>query len=298
MRCLRNDQGQDMPPCVNSVGAYIQTHLNLDQGDPMKSLFFLSCFLFFVAPAWSAGMHDASGHSAQTGKFDPTAMSVALSTDPVTIEPGQPVHLSLRLTDGHGALVSDLKVVHEKKLHLIMVRDGLDVFAHVHPESEGEGLFGVTVIFPAPGTYLLYADFTSEGGQVATIRSELRVEGAPPAAPALEAHVPGRIQTSELLADIGVQKMQNMHRVSFSLMDLNGAPISDLEPYLGAMGHLVIIAANGFDYVHAHPLGAGQANEVAFEVHFPAPGLYKGWGQFQRAGQVMNVPFVVRIGSE
>ncbi len=264
----------------------------------MKSLFLFSCFLFFVAPAWSAEKHDASGHSAHTANFDPTAMYVALSTDPATIEPGQPVHLSLRLTDGYGAPVSELKVVHEKKLHLIMVREGLDVFAHLHPESEGEGLFGITVVFPVPGTYVLYADFTPEGGQGATIRNELRVEGAPPAAPGLEAHVPGRTQTSELLADIGIQETQNAHRVSFSLMDLGGAPITDLEPYLGAMGHLVIISSDGFNYVHAHPLDTGQSNEVAFEVHFPTPGVYKGWGQFQRAGQVMNVPFVVRIDSK
>lgn len=264
----------------------------------MKPLFLFSCFLFFAASAWSAEMHDAASHAAHGANFDPTAVHVTLATNPVMIEPGQPVHLSLQLTDAHGAPVSELKVVHEKKLHLIMVREGLDIFAHVHPESDAEGLFGITVVFPVPGTYFLYADFTPEDGQAATVKNELRVEGAAPAAPALEVHAPGRIQTSDLLADIVIQETPNAHRVSFSLMELDGTPITNLEPYLGAMGHLVIISSDGVNYVHAHPLDATQINEVAFEAHFPTPGVYKGWGQFQKSGQVVNIPFVVQIDSK
>jgi hypothetical protein len=66
---------------------------------------------------------------------------------------------------------------------------------------------------------------------------------------------------------------------------------------MGAMGHLVVISADAKQYVHAHPAsgGGGDKGEVAFAAHFPQPGLYKGWGQFKRAGRVAVVPFVVRV---
>ena len=31
------------------------------------------------------------------------------------------------------------------------------------------------------------------------------------------------------------------------------------------------------------------------DIKNPSPGLYKGWGQFKRGGEVRVVPFVVRI---
>lgn len=65
---------------------------------------------------------------------------------------------------------------------------------------------------------------------------------------------------------------------------------------MGAMGHLVILSADGKEYVHAHPAdGKTAPGVVAFQAHFPKAGLYKGWGQFKRGGQVRVVPFVVNL---
>lgn len=264
----------------------------------MKSMLLLSLLVLAAMPAWPAGTHDATNHAAHRVLFDPKATYLTLTTDPAMIEAGQPVRLELRLTDAHGATMTKFETVHEKKVHLIMVREDLDVFAHLHPELHGDGLFGITVEFPVPGTYFLHADFTPEEGQASTARAELRVEGQPPTAPALEPHVPGRVQTSELLADISLLEASDAYQVGFSLMGLDETPITDLEPYLGAMGHLVVLSADGQNYVHAHPLASSQTAEVAFEVHFPGPGIYKGWGEFQRGGAVMTVPFVTRIGAQ
>ena len=84
--------------------------------------------------------------------------------------------------------------------------------------------------------------------------------------------------------------------LSFRVLDPAGSPVADLEPYLGAMGHLVLISGDGKEYVHVHPLAKpAVAGTVGFEAHFNKPGLYKGWGQFQRKGKVHHVPFVLRI---
>jgi len=62
------------------------------------------------------------------------------------------------------------------------------------------------------------------------------------------------------------------------------------------MGHLVIIRAEGGEYIHAHPSSDRKAEgEVSFEAHFTGPGLYKAWGQFQRAGRVLTIPGVLEL---
>ena len=62
------------------------------------------------------------------------------------------------------------------------------------------------------------------------------------------------------------------------------------------MGHLVILSADGKQFVHAHPEDdAPKSNKVKFGAHFPSAGIYKGWGQFQRAGVVHTIPFVVEV---
>ena len=87
----------------------------------------------------------------------------------------------------------------------------------------------------------------------------------------------------------------------FRLAD-RGQPVTDLEPYMGAMGHCAIISQDTGMFLHCHPEqlyppkpdGRGGP-DLAFHTEFPAPGLYKIWGQFRRGGRVIVAPFVVRV---
>ena len=78
----------------------------------------------------------------------------------------------------------------------------------------------------------------------------------------------------------------------------------DLEPYLGAFGHLMIIHQDGQTFVHSHPMedeaGIAQSKlgNVAFNARFPKPGIYKAWGQFQRNDKVITIPFVFEVKGE
>ncbi|UTF48999.1 hypothetical protein NLA06_10465 [Desulfomicrobium sp. ZS1] len=241
----------------------------------------------------SAPLFAATDHSAHG--IDSSAFHLTLEAEPEVIQAGQQVEIALRLTDAYGAPVSEFEIVHEKKLHLIIVREGLDKFTHTHPEPGPDGTMRTAMTFPEGGTYYFYADFTPRDGNGVTLMAELRVEGEASPAPPLDPYVPGMVQTDEMLAKVGIDAGQGMHRVSFALMDLNETPVTDLEPYLGAMGHFVVISADGSKYVHAHPLTTDKPNEVAFDVHFPGPGIYKGWGEFQRGGAVLLVPVVMQI---
>ena len=218
-------------------------------------------------------------------------------TDPAVIKPREPVKLSLMIHDAAGAMVKDFEIVHEKKLHLMIVRDGLDRFAHIHPEINAAGNITATFSFPTPGKYRLYADHKPTGKDPVTAIAEVNVAGTPPPKPELVPNVPGRVM-EELTAHIAVDKAKagEMTRVSFALFDAAGKPITDLQPYLGAMSHLVVLSADGKQYVHSNPMeGKSAGATVAFAVHFPRAGIYKGWGQFRRSDVVHDVAFVVKV---
>ena len=108
----------------------------------------------------------------------------------------------------------------------------------------------------------------------------------------------------------------------------DGKPVTDLQPYLGAMGHLVIISQDLKNFVHSHPHDDAEAPgghthgekgngsdehkgkdekdekpgtpaktgpDIHFHAHFEAPGIYKGWGQFQHMGKILTVPVVMEV---
>ena len=82
----------------------------------------------------------------------------------------------------------------------------------------------------------------------------------------------------------------------------NGKPLTDLEPYIGAMGHCVIISQDTQTYLHSHPEQLFNPKpsdrggpEIAFHTRFPKPGLYKVWGQFKRGERILVADFVIKV---
>ena len=75
-----------------------------------------------------------------------------------------------------------------------------------------------------------------------------------------------------------------------------GLPATDLEPYLGAAGHLLVVNQDLTAALHGHPEGVATSGPmVTFAPVFPAPGRYKMWVQFQRRGAVVTAAFVVTV---
>lgn len=198
-----------------------------------------------------------------------------------------------------GQRVGKLEPTHEKLMHLILVRDALDQFLHLHPEVSDEGQARIDLIVPEPGVYHVYVDYQPAGGQSGTARTTVTVAGEARPAAKLQANAPGEVVAGELGADIAIAAGRDgkSRTITFRLKDRqSGDPVKDLEPYLGAMGHLVVIQAATKAYIHAHPEhGTSETSEVAFEVHPPASGQYAGWAQFQRGGAVVTVPFVFEM---
>ena len=247
-------------------------------------------------------------HDQHGGNHDSKeAAMLMVTTEPEEVRAGQPATLRLMIHDAGGAMLKDFETVHEQRIHLIIVREGLDQFAHIHPQIDLDGNMTAVFTFPTGGTYRLYADHTPAGKGQATAIAELKVLGDTSPAPELTPSEPGRITGDDLNADVSVEnaKMSGTARIVFRLMDSSDTPVADLQPYMGAMGHLVVISADGKQYVHAHPVEEVEEAEektvdgtVEFETHLVMPGIYKVWGQFQRGGKVQVIAFVSNFSWE
>lgn len=248
-----------------------------------------------VKPADEHAGHDRTvDEHDHGGGHRPASAELMVSTKPQQVQAGQPAKLSLMLHDASGKMLKEFDLTHEKLAHLILIREGLDEFAHVHPEVDAQGAITIEHTFPVAGKYHVFLDYQPKGGAPATARQQINVQGDAIAAPALAVNAPGDIRAENLVVKVNLERDGKRTIASFDIRDSAGAAVTDLQPYLGAMGHLVVVSASGAEYVHAHPLTESPgSSEVKFEVHFPASGIYKLWGQFQRDGEVVTVPAVV-----
>ncbi|MBY0455957.1 MAG: hypothetical protein K2V38_01320 [Gemmataceae bacterium] len=214
------------------------------------------------------------------------------------LKAGVAAKLRFTVPDAGGKPVRAFAVAHDAKVHFILIRQGLDTFAHLHPDVDpATGVLSAEYTFPKGGVYHLFADYQEPGGMPTTATARVEVGGDAPPAAGLKADVPGLLAGEMVAAKVSVEgaKAGSEAKVRFEVLD-GGKPVTDLEPYMGAMGHLVVVSADGKQYVHAHPdEKAAAKNVVTFGAAFPSPGFYKGWGQFKRGGQVRVVPFVVQV---
>jgi hypothetical protein len=249
------------------------------------------------------GPHDHAGnhgHDGHTDAPEQNSGSLIIRADPAAT-PGKAVSLQLMIHAPDGSMVTDFDIVHEQKVHLIIIREGLDQFAHIHPSVDAAGNLSVTHTFPSAGTYSLIADYQPKGGRGAIARGTLRVPGNAPTSPAIVPNVPGEVSADGFRADVTVTPSTGgMTHITFALRFPDGRPVTNLDRYLGEYGHAVFVSADGNQFVHVHPGRADAATgTITFQVHFPTAGIYKGWGQFQHNGRVVTIPIVMKyVGSQ
>ena len=188
---------------------------------------------------------------------------------------------------------------HERLLHLFIIGRDLRYFAHEHPQLTADG-FELPVDLP-PGAYMLIADFLPGGGYPQMVHRAIVTPGlraSPFDSVALHEDA-GEKVADGMRVDMKVEpaRARPAAVLRFRLTDEAGTPVTDLEPYLGSVGHLLVVSPDLTHSIHAHPDALGSGPELAFDVEFPEAGIYKLWVQMQRRGKVSAVPFVVRIGS-
>jgi len=235
----------------------------------------------------------------ETADFD-----VSLRTTPSLIKPGQPFRLVFNIHHPKsGATVKDFHIVHEMPFHLFIVSQDLNYFAHLHPRQQGDGSFVIETTLPKPGAYLVYSDVFPVGGVPQVAFGNLITAGYHDDLFSARATIkPDEVLTRELESTRFALTLEPRTPVAgkkltlkYQITDLKtGESVRDLEPYLGAWGHTLILSEDARDYVHSHPTQS-IANEVSFEAFLPRSGRYRIWSQFQRHGKVITVPFTIEV---
>ena len=234
---------------------------------------------------------------------------------PAGTRPGIPARVVVTVTDARsGRPVGDLRLTHSVFMHLIATRADLATFAHVHPEPTGTaGELAVEMTFPTPGRYIVNTEFR-RNGQVADIHDRQLVTIAGPA-PAPRPATPGprTIIVDGVRVELhGRAQAGATSDLTFSLADArSGQPLHNLQPYLAAAGHVVIMRADGQTFAHEHadvrdssgaPVfalpGTTFGPDLPVHAHFEEAGTYRLWGQFRLgSGRVITAPFTVEASS-
>ncbi|KRE99903.1 hypothetical protein ASG89_27305 [Paenibacillus sp. Soil766] len=246
-----------------------------------------------------AGASEHGGHGGETPKPASTNMKASFAFGSTGLKAKEKSELTILITDDTGKPVTDYQVNHEKLLHLIIVNHNLSSFQHIHPAYQGNGKFTVSASFDAGGDYKLIADFIPTGGSSTTLSQWVKVAGKEAEHTVLKADAKLRQEVSGKAVELSLSSTKPKEDVTltFTIRDAQtNKEITNLQPYLGAVGHVVILSADAEQYIHVHPLAEKATGPVAkFATSFPEAGIYKLWGQFQHNGEVFTVPFVVEV---
>ena len=179
-----------------------------------------------------------------------------------------------------------------------------------------DGNLSVKTKFDRGGDYVLFADLTPKGekkNQVFDI--PVKVSGDPvqsiPLTPRNTFETEGytAVMTTEP-SDLTINKSTEI----IVNLKKNGKDVTNLENYLAALGHMVVISEDASMYLHVHPMeaeGSGMGDhgnmkmdsdkitksgpDVVFHTNFTKPGLYKVFAQFNPGGKLITTNFVVNV---
>jgi hypothetical protein len=205
-----------------------------------------------------------------------------------------------------------LELQHDKKIHLIVVSKDLSYFDHVHPEPQSDGTYRILVLakktaysrgkfhdetkFARGGDFILFADYLPTGASHQLERIELKVAGE-----ALRAE---KYTTERLVSEAGGYEVSLVTEGKFfsegstqmaAIIRKDGReiPADQLEDFLAAKAHMVMISQDSEHYLHVHP--EVDKGRLSLHTSFGRPGIFRGWLQFKTDGKVHTADFVVSV---
>ena len=206
------------------------------------------------------------------------------------------------------SMLSTLIPDHGKIMHTFLVRTPtLDAFAHVHPDRRDSLTFEAVLPDLPAGKYLVYSDIVQYSGFAETIVDTLVINTKPSKriSKALSEDdtyiitdpldTPGKVPMGENVVICGKPGTKTVfkdgsyaiwegkpdkaleagkpYQLNFEIFNPDNSPCFP-EPYLGMLGHAVIVRSDGSVYIHLHPSGsysmaAGQSfeNRISDTAH-------------------------------
>ncbi|WP_329041291.1 hypothetical protein OHT61_24890 [Streptomyces sp. NBC_00178] len=217
--------------------------------------------------------------------------TLALRTSRMTAD--RPGTLRFAVHDGSGRRVTGFRREHGREMHLILASRDLSTYRHLHPTRDSDGTWSTPVELPEAGDYRVFADFTPAGKRTRNVTPGADLAVAGPYRPAT---LPGPARSATVdgytVSLGGTLRPGRAERVTFTVRR-DGRPVTALQPYLGAYGHLVALRAGDLAYLHVHAEGAGPGPDVSFTTTAPGAATYRLFLDFKHDGVVRTAAFTV-----
>lgn len=253
-------------------------------------------------------------HNDNAGKSNGLTYLMQYTSVPTDLEAGKEGLLSFTpKIKGKENEAVPLQVIHEKKLHLIVVSKDLAYFEHIHPEYQADGSYQIKVLakgtpytiskghnetyFNKGGDYMLFADYAPASGNHQLEKIPVAVKGTPYKnvtynKERLTVNIEGYTVSLEVEGGKWVSNMP----IHIKAVIKNGSQTLDantFENYLGAKSHMVVLKTETFEYLHVHP----EVENGNLDLHttFESAGVYRGWLQFQTDGKVHAADFIIVV---
>ncbi|MFC4605270.1 hypothetical protein [Rhodococcus kronopolitis] len=247
-----------------------------------------------------AGHSSAAGHApgvSAPGGLQITQDGYTLDLAETIVRPGD-LDFRFRILGPDGQPVTGYTPIHGRDLHLIVVQRELTGFWHVHPELAADGTWSVRLNLPEAGAYRVFTDIAPTSlGRTITLGADLAAAGSydpqPTPSPARTALVDGYEVT------LGGNLVPGEGDLLTFTVRKDGRPITDLQPYLAAFGHLVVLRAGDLAYVHVHPNGepgdgvTAPGPDVTFHTAVPGAGTYRLFLDFKHGDTVRTAAFTL-----
>ncbi|GGZ48685.1 hypothetical protein GCM10010387_48800 [Streptomyces inusitatus] len=252
----------------------------------------------------STSGHDMTSHGGHSGHGGARPGGLSVSEDGYTlgfdstILPAGTQTVAFRVTGPDGEPVTEFTAEHGKRLHLIAVRRDTAGFQHVHPVMDEKGTWSVEVALE-PGDWRFFADIHPAGhGGTMTLGIDVSVAGQYDPRPLPEETRTARV--GEYTVTLDGELVPGEASDLTLTVSREGRPVTDLEPYLEAYGHLVALRVGDLGYLHVHPEGEpGDGSTepgpgITFMAAAPSGGTYRLYLDFQHDGVVRTAEFTVR----
>jgi hypothetical protein len=257
--------------------------------------------------AHSTPTGEPEGGGGHGGHETPPAGGLQISEKGYTLDlrtprvtAGKRADLRFAVRDDSGRAVTAYRREHGKELHLIVASRDLSTYRHLHPTRAADGTWSIPVDLPRAGGYRVFADFTParENAGSLTLGADLAAAG-----PYTPKDLPAPNRTART-AGYEVELSGTLRPGTASEVRLkvsrDGKPVTNLQPYLGAYGHLVALRSGDLAYLHVHPNGEpgdGKTRpgpEISFTATAPSAGSYRLFLDFQHEGKVHTAAFTVK----